>query len=278
MEQPLRVLQQEPLSNEAMQLAVQYNLGTVTADYKVVLNKEKRTYIIMGIIGTIILGAGSSIFFAPTENYDVNVGLLCIGFALLCLIMAIRYATYPLRYKTWHVYICDKGFIFSKGGKAEVFRWKQIESFWQHVTQHKRYGMNIGITHKYTVRRNDGVEVLFDDKFGNIDKLGDTLNEETIKVKLPQAIAAFAAGQVLNFGPVSISQQGVGKGKDLLPWDQTRRIYVADGYFTVDRYKKLVSWAYIEAYKIPDVVLLTTLIRHFTSIPEEDKEAATPQA
>lgn len=277
MAQSLRVLQQEQLSDEATQLATQYDLGAPTADYKVVLNKEKRTYLIMGIIGTILLGAGAGVFLAPTENYDIKVGLLCIAFALFCLVMAIRYATYPLRYKTWHVYTCDKGFIFSKGGKAGVFRWEQIESFWEQVTQHKRYGMNIGMTHKYTVRHVDGTEAIFDDKFGNVDKLGETINEEIIRVKLPQAIAAFTDGQVLNFGPISISLQGVSKGKDSLPWDQIKRIYVSGGYFIVDRHKNLISWANIEASKIPNVSLLTRLIGHLATLPEDDKEEGTSQ-
>ena len=277
MAQPLRVLQQEQLSDEAGQLATQYSLGAPTADYKVVLNKEKRTYIIIGIVGTLLCGAASGIFFAPTENYNVGVGLLCIAFALFCLGMAVRYATYPLRYKTWHIYTCDNGFIFSKGGKAEVFPWEKIESFWQQITQHKRYGMNIGMTHKYTVRRSDGTEVILDDKFGNVDKLGETINEEIIKVKLPQAIAAFASGQVLSFGPISISPQGVTKGKDLLPWDQIKRIYVADGYFIIDRDKKLLNWANIEASKIPNVLLLSALITHFTLEPEDDKEEGTSE-
>lgn len=277
MAQPLRVLQQDQLSDEATRLAKQHDLGAPNADYKVVLNKTNRTYLIMGIIGTILLGAASGIFFAPTENYDVNVGLLFIGFALLCLAMAIRYATYPLRYKTWHIYTCDHGFLFSKDGKAEAFRWEQIESLWERVTLYKSYGMNAGMTHKYTVRRIDGTEVILDDKFGNVDKLGDTINEEIIKVKLPQAIAAFAKAEVLNFGPISISPQGISKGTDLLPWDQVKSISIVRGYFIVDRYKKMLSWANIEAYKIPNVLLLTKLISHFTTPAEDDKEEGTAQ-
>jgi len=271
MSQPLRVLQQEQLSSEATQLAAQHDLGAATGDYKVVLNKEKRTYIIMGIIGAIGLFALSGVFLVPTANFSITVGLLCIAFALLCLGMAIRYGTYPIRYKTWHIYTCDNGFIFSKEGKAEVFSWEQIESLWHRVTQHKSYGMNIGMTHKYTVRRTDGTTVILDDKFENVDKLGDIINVAVIKVKMPQGLAALSRGELINFGPISISQQGITKGKELLPWDQARAVDVSGGYFIVNRHKQMLSWAHIEVYNIPNALLLITLIRNLHTLPENGK-------
>ncbi len=267
MSQPLRVLQQEQLSSEATQLAAQYGLGAATADYKVVLNKEKRTYIVIGIIGAIVFGVLAAASLSSADNSSRN-GLLLLVFALLSAAWAINYGSYPMRFKTWHIYTCDHGFLFTKKGKVEVFRWEQIDSLLYRVTQHKTYGMNTGMTHKYTVRRSDGTTVILDNKFENVGKLGEAINEAIIRVKMPQAIAAFMQGSVLNFGPVSISQQGIFKGQELLPWDQAKRVYVASGYFIVNRDKKMLSWANIPIFTIPNVFLLIALINHLSTSPK----------
>ncbi len=276
MEQQLRVLQQQELPPEAEVLASTHQLGKPRADYRVGLTKWMLTYIIIGIVGVIICAVLAAITFNSPNESDQQLALLCVVFAVLCGILAVRYLRFPLLYRGWHVFVCDEGFIFSTGKSTEAFRWDQIEGVWQELKAYSKYGMRTGVTHKYTVRRTNGAQVEFDDRFVEVETLAETIMSEVKERMLPRLIAAFQAGETLHFGPVNLNMQGVSNGKERLPWEEIRGISTEDGHFRVRKEGKLITWAAIEVAKIPNIDVLDELIRHLTSRPgEDDKKAAT---
>jgi len=276
MEPQLRVLQQQALPPEAEQLASTYQLGKPRADYKVGLTKWMRSYIIIGIVGVIICAFLAAITFNSPDDSTRQLALLCVFFGVLCIVLIGYYLRFPVLYGAWHVFVCDGGFIFSRGKVAECFRWDQIEGVWEDLKAYSRYGMRTGTTHKYTIRRNDGVQVQFDDRFVEVETLGETIAHEVKERMLPRLIAAFQAGQTVHFGPISLNMQGVSNGKDRLPWEEIRGISTEDGYFKVRKEGKIVNWAAVEVAKIPNINVLQELIGHITSRPvEDDKKEET---
>lgn len=129
-------------------------------------------------------------------------------FGLFFVGAALYYALIPVIYRSWRVYVCTEGFVFTRGGKVEAFRWDQIEAMWQAVTKHYRNGIYTGTSHKYTVRRRDGGQVVLNDRFTDVEELGNTISDKVTNYHLPLAIGAYNAGQTITFGPLSISLQG----------------------------------------------------------------------
>jgi len=256
MAQPMRVLQHQQLSPEAEQFAGAYGLGRAQTEYKVGIKKSMLVWIVLGII----LGG---IFAAMTFSYtDPSAKIVFILVALLFFGIAVYGALTPTIYRSWRVYVCTNGFISKRGSKVEVFPWEQIESMWQAVTKHYTNGIYTGTSHKYTVRRKDGVKVIFNDKFARVEEMGNTLSRAITNYLLPQVISAYNAGNTITFGPLSISMQGVSNGRELLPWGQVKEMGVNRGVVTVKKEGKWLSWSTIRAATVPNLFVFMALVNY----------------
>jgi hypothetical protein len=260
-QQPLRILQSQEFSPEATQLAGTYQLGEPLADYKVGLTKRMRTYAIIGIAGTIFWAVLIYLGLTSPQNNDGMSGTLTFAaFALGCLGLAVYYLTIPV-IKPWHVYVCKEGFAFTNGKKSEPYRWDSIASVMLDITSYSQYGMNTGTTYKYTVRRNDGEKLVLDDKFIDVDALGNTITQEAAVHMLPRVMADFNAGQTITFGSLSVNQQGVSNGRNILPWSEVSGVFINKGFVIVLQKGKKSSWANIRVAKVPNVFVLDALVR-----------------
>ncbi len=251
MSQQMRVLQHQQLPPEAEQLAGTYQLGTPQAEYKVGSTKQ----IILWIILSAILGIVTLV-----SPGDVMILMLII--LLPCLGMILYYAFRPLIYRSWHVYVCTDGFVFTRGNKIEAFRWDQIEAMWQAVTRRYINGIYTGTVHRYTVRGRDARQVIFSDRFTNVEELGNTISRAITNYQLPQVIATYNAGNTLTFGPLSISTQGVSNGKELLPWSQVKEMGVNRGVVTVRKEGKWLNWSSARVAQIPNVFVFMALANY----------------
>jgi hypothetical protein len=245
------------LSPAAQQAIGTYQLGTPQAEFKIGLNRHYLTGIIAGIVVTGFFGA---IVFAAGDSGS-NSSLILLLFALLGFVLLVYYVVDFLTHMSWRVYLCDQGFLLMKGTQAEPYRWEQIQAMWQEVTRHYRNGVYTGTTHKYTVQRLDGQKIVFNDKFKQVEKLGDALSEAITNFMLPRALASYNAGQVLNFGPLSVSKQGVSNGKETLPWHEIKEFGVNRGYVSVRKEGKWLNWSTIAVAKIPNFFVFMSLTR-----------------
>lgn len=259
-QQPLRILQSQEISPEATQLAGTYQLGEPLADYKVGLTKRMRTYVILGAVGTIICaGLTYLVWTSPQDNDSMSGIILLAAFTLGCLGLAIYNLLIPVIYRTWHVYVCKNGFVFTSGKKHEPYRWDAIASVILDIKSYQQYGMNTGTTYKYTVQRNDGEKLVLDDKFIDVDALGNTITQEATVHMFPNVLANFSAGQTIAFGPLSVNKQGMSNGKNTLPWSEVRGVFVNKGFVIVLQKGKKSSWANIRVAKVPNVFVLDAL-------------------
>ncbi len=80
------------------------------------------------------------------------------------------------------------GFVVTRDGQHEIFRWDDIASVWQAITVHKRYGMTVSTTYNYTIQRSDGCKIVLNNNTKGIDKLGQEIQNQFTRAMLPKAI------------------------------------------------------------------------------------------
>lgn len=240
------------LSPEAYQMAATYQLGMPTAEYGPRFSTRK----IIGIVTLLVLIVGSVILGIISSQLAAFLIIAGCAFALLLIVLGDT-----LLFLNKRVYVCPGGLLYLHGKKTDAIRWDQVEAVWQRVTRRTSYGIQVAITHLYTLRRNDGATFKFDDHLGNVAALGNTIVSETARLLWPRCIAAYQAGQTVAFGQISLNQQGVSKGKELLPWQEVREINVNRGFIVIWKAGNPARrWKTIAAYLIPNVNVFMALV------------------
>lgn len=248
MGQPHQAMQ--PFSPEAYQATSAYQLGAPQAEFKAGFSRQHIWALILGVVlaglfGFAMTSSSSSLWM----SIFVLIGIACIVWAIID----------PIVHAGWRVYVCQYGVLFMKGSRPEVFRWEQVQSMWQEVTRHYRNGIYTGTTHKYTVQRTDGLKVVFNDRFKKVEDLGNSLSRAITATMLPNVLAAYNAGQQINFGPLSVSQQGVSNGREVLPWYEIKEFGVNKGIVSVRKEGKWLNWSTIGVSKIPNFAVFMAL-------------------
>lgn len=247
------------------QSAIAYQLGQQpNAEYGVTTGKKR---VIAGIFyficGIVLGGIGLIGMSQQTDSSDTPIMIFLVVLGIAAIIAGIYTLLYGTIYKNWHVYVFEQGFLFKKGNEApQPFRWDQIEAVWYHVTRHYRNGIYTGTTHNYRVRRKDGYQIVLNDRFTNVEKLGDTISNQVTKILLPQVIAAYNAGQTITFGPLSVNRQGLTNVLgNLLPWPEIKDIEIQRGFVAVSRAGKWLKWSNQSVKDIPNVFVFIALVK-----------------
>jgi hypothetical protein len=76
----------------------------------------------------------------------------------------------------------------------------------------------------YTIHQVDGHKFTLDNTIYGFDILHKRVEYEVKQIQLPVAIQNYTNGQTINFGSLSLNQQGLSKGNELLPWQQIEGI------------------------------------------------------
>lgn len=249
-------------SAHAEQLSGTYQLGTFQKEYQVKLTK---TTLLCGI-GALVLAGGIGYFAytlltSPRNVNDLNNAPFVVGVSVIFLLIALYCLCYPLLYRSWHVYVYADGFAFTRGGKLDAFRWEQVESMWQRITRRYMNGIYYGTEYKYTIRGENGQQVILTNRITDVGTLGETISERVTRVKLPSVIDAFQAGSVVSFGQLSVSTQGVSNSKEWVSWDQIKDIRMNRGIVTVKKEGKWLNWSTIQVADIPNLFIFMALVR-----------------
>ena len=161
-----------------------------------------------------------------------------------------------------HVYLCERGFLYTEKNMApQPFLWDQIQ-VWRAVTRHYRNGAYTGTTTIYTIQRHDGYRIMLNNRLNNIEYLGAAISEQATQAQLPRAIQTFNSGQTLSFASLTLSQQGISNGRELLPWTQVQAVDVKDGYISVKRQGGWFRWAKLAASEVPNLFIFLALVDH----------------
>jgi len=94
-------------------------------------------------------------------------------------------------------------------------------------------------THVYTLQTRDRTTLRLSDQFADIARAGALVQQEVLRRRLPEAAAAYQAGGVIPFGPLTVSRAGLASGKEVLPWAEVVSVSIAEG-----RYRGTAVWTY----------------------------------
>lgn len=181
------------------------------------------------------------------------------------------------------VHVHAHGLVFLRRHSNDVIRWDQIASVSHKVkkrtttssntnpsTGYKTTTTKTTVYHTYIVQRADGAAFAFDQTFARLRALGKTIEQESARCLLPQAIAAYHAGKPIMFGKVSVSFAGVSDGQKTLPWSELKSMKVDEnnGTITIRKQGKWLNWSNLSLSETPNILIFETLVNNIAgSIP-----------
>ena len=230
-----------------------YQLGTPTAEYRPKPIRQVSSFV--GGVIMMILGIGI-VFFDMVQRHPS--GLYILGGILLALGMWALWT--GIRERGLQVLVFPDGLTYTVRGATEIVRWEDVTEVLQQITKHYTNGVYTGTTHIYTVRRVSQPELKFNDAFKNVEQLGNTIQQESYKRLLPRAIATYNAGGILHFGKLSVSQQGLSNGKEMLPWSDIKGIKLDKGVIAVSKQGKWLNWTTTSVAQTPNIFVFTALV------------------
>lgn len=246
-------------SQAAYELAARYQLGNLVAEYRPWLRRRS-----MLLTGACLLVGGVFLLILGGRSLDASGPIVILCAVVLIAFAFLRPARYFFSTRHLRVYVGTKGLVRVKKNQTEAVHWEQVEAFWQNVTRitYRVYGVptNRVTAHKYTIRQADGTRMIFKDTLLDVENLGNTVAQETARLLLPRAIDTYNSGAPVVFGPLSVSKQGITKGKEHLPWDHFAGFQVENGTVKFRQQGKRGAWASVEVSTLPNFLVFVNLL------------------
>jgi hypothetical protein len=233
----------------AQQIAT-YRLGTLVQVYKA------NTLKLFSFVGVVLPIALLYTLFAITNQLGMLVPLVLLavsGYAIYYLI-----ANYNV-----NAYVFSEGLIRARASQVAVMRWEHVEAVWERSVQYRYRGLIPLYKHyTYIVRRGDGAQFKFTSALKDNKLLGEAIQQAVTHRLLPQAIATYDSGSPVNFGPLTVSMQGIGKGPLVVPWNQVGQINFRRGWMSIRKQGSLLSTCSTRASTIPNLQVFLLLVEH----------------
>ncbi len=244
--------------------ATAYQLGAQGTTYKPLLPNALAAIGMM--IGVIIADIILLYFIAVATGY--------IFYILIVIpIVAVIYGIYALIDSNLRVYQFANGLIRAKGEQLDVIRWDAVAFVTQNVRRRGYYYIwggvlaaafanRNGTPHSVTVQRIDGAVFKFNGTLRHVAQLIQTIQTAVMQEHMPRAMAAYNAGSPVTFGPLTLGQQGLSNGRELLPWNEVQSVDIKQGQVLVKKVGKTFSWANINIGQIPNVFVFMSMINY----------------
>jgi hypothetical protein len=262
MAQPMQQVQ--PTSNSTMPQAIYeqayaHQLGAPVATYKPPLTNP------LAIIG-VVLGA---IVLDILVLYGILAATGYIFYILIAIpIAAIGYGVVAMLNYNLAIYQFMNGLVRAKGQQVEVVRWDRISALWIRMNRRRNYSLSGALASSLasgntiqglTLQRDDGRNFSFSSLLRGHLRLIQSIEQNMVQFHLPRATAAYQSGQVVPFGPLSVSRQGISNGRETLGWNEVQNIEINRGNLLVKRSPKGAKWASVDVAKIPNLAVFVSL-------------------
>jgi hypothetical protein len=224
---------QVPIPQEIQLLALSNGLGQPVMG----LRHEKTFYFLFGFIAMLlsslillsliiisIYGSITKIIYSDVSQAFAALWLALIlgGIEAGCLYVMFWHRRKLREIATERYYIFRDGFIIGQPGRYEVIAWRQVEAVYQLITRVNVNVIPIGTWARTRIHCTDGRKVMIYNRTQAARLLTEIIGRRVAETKLPQALSALNSGQTLDFGPFSLSIEGLrkrkGRANTLLPW------------------------------------------------------------
>jgi hypothetical protein len=265
---------------DANQLAALHRLGATRAVYK-----PSTILTVIGGLVTIVFGiawavlafdiVNSAVSSFSSTGFPTILGLVIPLFGLLVVLIGVVILLKAFLRRNLRVDVREQGLVYLKRNSNEVIRWDQIAFVWHKVkkttsttsttspsTGYTTTTTSTSTYHSYIVQRTDGAKVVFDDTFSRLKELGQTIEQESARYLLPQAIAAFYARQSVVFGTMYVNFSGVSDGRKTLPWSELKSIKVDEnnGTIAIRKQGKWLNWSNLSLSETPNILVFEALV------------------
>lgn len=244
------------------QQAMMFQLGSLRNVYKPRISNP-----------LMVIGIALGIILADVVLFAV---ILLLGYIVYLLIIvpifAVAYGIFGLLNCNLRVYDFEHGLLRSKGSQMNVIRWDQVASVWQESKVSSSGYLVGGVLgallfsgrnrHIFKVSLHDGATFTFSNSnISQIENLGQIIQQEVAQIHMPLAIAAYDSGNIIPFGPLSVSRQGISNQKGAtLPWSQVNGVTVNMNVVTIMQNERVQKWVSAPTAKVPNLGVLTALI------------------
>ncbi|MCA9925905.1 MAG: hypothetical protein KC421_26215 [Anaerolineales bacterium] len=244
--------------NEPMRMNEQ--LGAPIAEYGATKVRSKGNlwsgvvFMVFGVIGLI-----AGLIAAVSETGASVVGF-CSGVGLLSFVGGAWAVRIHRQEKDMAVQVYQDGIVSTKNGRSTTMRWDEMQNLDVIVTYNQQIRSSF---YNYTLKDTVGQTLRLNLTPGNLenaDHLAQTIQHEVTRRQLAQALTRLNAGQPVEFGPLSITQEGIQNGRNHLPWSEFKEAKLTyKGYFRIWAKEGGKSWARIEMQKMPNLFTFLAL-------------------
>jgi hypothetical protein len=213
-----------------------------------------------GILFGTGFGIGAFFVFRTDEIWRIIFGglLALIGLVLILMVMVVVGGWFSRIGRQEDVHLYDHGLMYHKGKSYEAIRWDQMDEIWR--------GSNRTETGPFVdaIRRLDGRRFNFsiDGKLDHLRDLSQTIEKESAPYLLPQAQAAFKAGQQVVLGKMSLDPLGISVENKTITWSELESIRVdsSSGQIVLQKQGEAQPWAELYFWDIPNILILEAVL------------------
>lgn len=230
-------------------------LGTPKAEYTV-----RDLHWGLLLIGGLIMVLGGVFILVGglfSRFYDTSWFWMPFGGLFLAAVGLLAYRT-GKRERGFRVLLFPEGLVTCREGKADLFRWEEIQEvregivFAEEVSEYT--GSVCVIVHAQARRARIDTRML-----SNAQGLGQEIHQQVTKRLLPKAVEAYNAGATLSFGRLSLSKEGLKRGKRTLPWTQVESVTARSRMIRVRQVGRWLNWTILHVTSVPNYHLLLAL-------------------
>lgn len=238
-----------------------YQLGTPTGAYRAGLTVWLTLF--AGAIFTLLGGYGLIELLASAARTGRQSALIL---PLIALGVGIAFLVVGYLRSRQSIQVFEHGFSYIKGGAVRVVRWDAIESVSYQAYRVRVNLIPVGTLHTYTIQTSQGETIKLTNDVGKVAKLGALIQAEAFKQLLPRALETYNAGGTLQYGKLSVSQAGVGKGKEIVPWAQLKSVQLSNGYIAIKKDGKWLNWANVAIAQTPNFFVFLALVDRIVGV------------
>jgi hypothetical protein len=140
----------------------------------------------------------------------LEIGALVFGGIALAPAIGVAYLVNKLR---WRLFLFDNGFVFARGANRVVL-WEGVQSFYEQ--QDVVAGMRADRRLRFLL--NDGRQFNVDSSYKEFAAFADAARQGVTNTVLRRAAQELPAGRSIAFGKLKLSQAGLEKEGDSIPW------------------------------------------------------------
>jgi hypothetical protein len=187
--------------------------------------------------------------------------------AMFLLAPGIGGGLWCLNFLSLKVDLHEDGIVHMHRGTRRVIPWSEIAGVFQAITEVYQDGAYIGTYYKYTLELGDRTRIIYTNyRLQKVSELADEIIERTAALLLPQARQDYQEGKVVNFGPLSVSENGLHSGNNVLQWREVKGVRIKEGYVSVSKRGKWLNWSNAAASSIPNLSVFLALVDEIIGI------------